>query len=217
MRTRLIALTVLFAAAAVACSVVDEGKVERIDPRLGLDDTLPQTTLDSTTTTLLATTTTGLEPATTLGVQTEQVRLYFVASGQLTPALRPLASPVTLAQIVAALQLGPPDDDSGAGLRTIVPNDVEIRVTTDGTGVASVVLPEDFFELVPVPNDQRLVIAQLVLTITQRPGVGQVIFNQAVPLPGGQVRPAGQQLTFSDYESLTDSNSQFDNAPTVDG
>ncbi len=214
MRARLIVLSIVFAATAVACSVVDEGKVERIDPQFGLDDTLPSSTLSATTTTQLVTTTTGLETTTTL-VQTEQVSLYFVASGQLTPVLRPLASPVTLAQIVAALQLGPPTDDSGAGLRTIVPSDADIRVTTDGTGVARVNLPEGFFELVPVNNDQRLVIAQLVLTITQRPGVGQVIFNQAVPLPAGQSRPAGQQLTFSDYKSLTDSNPQFDPDPTV--
>jgi len=214
MRVRVVGLGVLFAATAVACSVVDQGKVERIDPQFGLDDTLPSSTFRSTTTTQLATTTTGFETTTTQ-VFTEQVRLYFVASGQLTYVLQPLASPVTSAQIVAALQLGPPEDSSGAGLRTIVPSNVEIRVTTDGTGIARVTLPDGFFDLVPVPNNQRLVIAQLVLTITNIRGVGQVTFNQAVPLPGGQVRPAGQQLTFSDYESLTDSNLQFDADPTL--
>ncbi len=213
MYRRLAILCALFTLVAVACSVVDDGKVERIQPQFGVDDTLPSSTLGSTTTTQLVTTTTGLETTTTL-VQTDDVRLYFVASGQLTPALRPLASPVTLNQIVAALQKGPPEDDSGAGLRTIVPSNIEIRVSTDGSGVAFVSLPEGFFELVPVTNDQRLVIAQLVLTITQRPGVGQVTFNQAVPLPSGQVRPAGQQLTFSDYQSLTDSSSGFNNEPT---
>ncbi|CAN5419178.1 hypothetical protein BH10ACT2_BH10ACT2_11910 [soil metagenome] len=216
MHRRLAILCAVFTVVAVACSVVDDGKVERIQPQFGLDNTLPSSTLGSTTTTQLATTTTGLETTTTqVQIDLEPVRLYFVASGQLTPASRPLASPVTLNQVVAALQLGPPDDDSGAGLRTIVPNNVEIRVSTDGSGVARIILPEGFFDLVPVANDQRLVIAQLVLTITQRPGVGQVTFNQAVPLPGGQVRPAGQQLTFSDYQSLTDSSSGFNNEPTL--
>lgn len=213
MRRRTITVAALLWFVAAACGVVEDGKVERIDPQFGLDDTLPSTTMEATTTTILATTTTGFETTTTQ-VQTEQVRLYFVASGQLTYVLQGLASPVTLPQIIAALQAGPPAGDLGAGLRTIVPSDVEIRVTTDGSGVASVTLPPGFFELVGVQNDQRLVIAQLVLTLTVSRGVGQVVFNQAVPLPTGQVRLAGQQLTFNDYESYTDSNPQFAPDPT---
>lgn len=212
MRRRAIALGVLFAVVPVACSVVDDGKVERIDPPFGLDDTLPSSTFIETTTTQLATTTTGLETTTT-NVQTEQVELYFVASGQLTYVLQLLASPVTFQQIIAALQQGPPAGDQGIGLRTIVPSEADIRVDTDGTGVASVTLPLDFFEGL-LPSDQRLVIAQLVLTITRTSGIGQVVFNVDVPLTTGQVFPAGQRLTFSDYESYTDPNSPLSPDPT---
>lgn len=212
MRRRVFVLGVLLTVIAVACSVVDDGKVERIDPPFALDDTLPSSTSIETTTTQLATTTTGLETTTTI-VQTEQVRLYFVASGQLTYVLQPLASPVTFQQIIAALQIGPPTGDVGIGLRTIVPSDADIRVDTDGTGVAFVTLPENFFEGL-LPSDQRLVIAQLVLTITRTSGIGQVVFNVDVPLTTGQVFPAGQRLTFSDYESYTDPNSPVAPDPT---
>ena len=207
MRIRLAAMCVLITAVAVACSVVDEGKVERIDPQFGLDDTLPSTST-STSTTLFETTTTGLAPTSTL--VNEPVTLYFVTNGQLTPSLQPMATPVTLQKIITALQLGP----SGDGLRTVVPDDVEIRVTTDGSGVATIFLPDNFFELVAQP-EQRLVIAQLVLTITSSRGIGQVVFNQRVPLPGGTERPAGLQLTFSDYAVYTGTSPQFSPDPTV--
>lgn len=211
MRRRAIILGLLCAVTPVACSVVDEGKVERIDPPFGLDDTLPSSTFIETTTTQLATTTTGLETTTT-NVQTEQVELYFVASGQLTYVLRLLASPVIFEQIIAALKQAP-TGDVGIGLRTIVPSEADIRVDTDGTGVAYVTLPLNFFEGL-LPSDQRLVIAQLVLTITRSSGIGQVVFNVDVPLTTGQVFPAGQRLTFSDYESYTDPNSPVSPDPT---
>ena len=211
MRGRVVILGTALVATAVACSVVDDGKVERIDSRFGLD-TVPSSTLE-TTTTQLATTTIALETTTpaTL-VQTEQVRLYFVTSGQLNFVVQSLLTPVALPQIVAALQFGPPED---AGYRTIVPKGSDIvHVTSDGTGVATVTLRADFFDLVDV-LDQRLVIAQLVLTLTKSSGIGQVVFNLAVPLPSGTVRAAGQKLTFADYDSmLTDSSTPVGPDPT---
>ncbi|MEQ1874151.1 MAG: GerMN domain-containing protein [Ilumatobacteraceae bacterium] len=211
MRARVITLGLLFAIIPVACGVVDEGKVERIDPPFGLDDTLPSSTFIETTTTQQATTTIPLE-TTTIQLQTEPVRLYFVASGQLTYVLQDMAAPVAFPQIIAALQQAPVGD-VGIGLRTIVPNDADIRVDTDGTGVAYITLPENFFEGL-LPSDQRLVIAQLVLTITRTSGIGQVVFNVDVPLTTGQVFPAGQRLTFSDYESYTDPNTPVGPDPT---
>ena len=204
MRGRVTLFGIVLVVTAVACSVVDDGKVERIDPH-GLDDTVPSTTTPETTTTQFETTTSGLETSTTQ-VATEQVTLYFVSSGQLTPKTRALASPVTLGQIIAALQSGPPNGAEGDGLQTIVPDIPDLIRVTTANGVAIVTLPIDFFELVPVAIDQRLVIAQLVLTLTSSRGVGQVVFNLRVPLPLGQERPAGQQLTFSDYVSLTGSS-----------
>lgn len=203
MRRRITLLAAGLALTVVACGVVEDGKVERIDPQFGLDDTLPSTTASPTTTTLpLQTTTIGLETTTTQ-VLTELVQLYFVDSGRLTPFSLALASPVSLSRVILALQQAPPDQ----GLRTIVPSEATILVSTNGTGVASVTLPDGFFDSIE-GNEQRLVIAQLVLTLTNRPGIGQVIFNIPVLLPNGGVRNSGQPLTFSDYAIYTSATPQ---------
>lgn len=212
--TRSLPLRVLGIAAAIAatgfvagaCGVVGTGKVEQIDPPFGLSDTLPTTTTTTLPPTTEAPTTSGLETTTTPQVQSEQVRLYFIASGQLTYVTAQLPSPVALAQIVSALQNGPPEGELGTGLRSAVPGEpTVITVTTDGTGIARVDLPPDFFQGIPL-GDQRLVTAQLVLTLTDSRGIGQVVFNQAVPKPSGEVIPAGQPLSFRDFQELLSSS-----------
>jgi len=204
MRLRVLVIIASLATVQMACSVVEEGKVDQIDPPFGLDDTLPTTSTIVTTTTMAATTTSGLETTTTPPVQSEQVRLYFVASRQLTSVTAQLPSPVTLPQIVAALQAGPPEGELGTGLRSTVPPLAEIDIIEDRSGVAQVELPEGFFDTIS-PGDQRLVIAQLVLTLTDSRGIGQVVFNQAVPKPSGEIIPAGQPLAYRDYLSLLSS------------
>lgn len=206
MHRRITLLATALALTVVACGVVEDGKVERIDPQFGLDDTLPSTTSPTTTTLPLQTTTSGVEPTTTVPeVQVEQVQLYFVDSGRLRPVFQPLAFPASLPQVIFALQQGPPPDQ---GLRTILPGtEVQILVSANGTGVASVTLPDDFFDSIE-GNEQRLVSAQLVLTLTNRPGVGQVTFNIPVLLPNGGVRIAGQPLTFSDYATYMSATPQ---------
>jgi hypothetical protein len=210
-------LVVLAALAAVpaACSVVGDGKVERVNPPAGLGDTLPSTTTTElvTTTTELVTTTSGLETTSTQ-VQTEQVRLYFIASGQLNYVAQALPAPVTVGQILAALQAGPPDGDLGRGLRSALPpaRDAEISVTKNDAGVASVTLPTGFFDKISLA-DQRLVTAQIVLTLTDSRGIGQVQFNLAVPKATSEVAPAGSLLTRADFSSLLESSI----TPTTEG
>ena len=204
MRLRVLVIIASLATVQMACSVVEEGTVDQINPPFGLDDTLPTTSTIVTTTTMAATTTSGLETTTTPPVQSEQVRLYFVASRQLTSVTAQLPSPVTLPQIVAALQAGPPEGELGTGLRSTVPPLAKIDIIEDRSGVAQVELPEGFFDTIS-PGDQRLVIAQLVLTLTDSRGIGQVVFNQAVPKPSGEIIPAGQPLAYRDYLSLLSS------------
>jgi spore germination protein GerM len=160
----------------------------------------------STTTTELISTTSALVPTTV--VQTEPVRLYFIASGQLTYVATPLPAPAALGQIVAALQDGPPAGDLGRGLRSAVPpaRVAEIKVTSNNSGVALVELPPGFFDTISL-SDQRLVTAQLVLTLTDSRGIGQVQFNIAVPKPNGEVAPPGQLLARADFLSLLESSS----------
>lgn len=202
-RVRLLVLTTLVCVPVAACTVVDDQRVERIDPQYGLDDTLPSTTTTiATTTTLAATTTSGLDTTTTAAVQTDEVLLYFIASGQLTPFPQNLPAPVATPQLIAALLEGPPEGELGTGLRSALPQGVFIRVVPDSTGIAQVQLPIGFFETIPV-GDQRLVVGQLVVTLLSNlRGVGQVTFNQSVTKPTGELVPPGQPLTYGDYDEL---------------
>lgn len=200
MRRRTAALTTACLLALAACSVVDDTAVDPVDPPFGLSDTALTTTTAAVTTTIDVSTSVGpdtTEPA----VQSEQVRLYFIASGQLTYVVTQLPTPVTLAQLVSALQAGPPTGDLGTGLRSAVPALLEIRVATDGSGIAEVELPEGFFDAMTV-GDQRLVVAQVVLTLTDSRGIGQVTFDQAVPKPSGELTPAGEPLAYRDFQAL---------------
>ena len=203
MRARLLVITAAIVGLA-ACSVVEDGKVERIRPPYGLEDTLPSTTTTiATTTTAAATTTSGLETTTTQPqVVTEDVQLYFIASGRLKPVTKPLPSPIVAVQLMAALQEGEPAGDLGTGLRTALPAFPEILVETDTTGIAYVQLPEDFFFAMPV-GDQRLATGQIVVTLlTNLRGVGQVTFNQAVPKASGELITPGDPLTLADFDAL---------------
>ena len=208
MRGRSVVLTSVLLLAvpmvAVACGVVGPGTVEHINPPAVLSQTIPTTTLPPTTD---AATSTSGQQTTTTQVQTEQVRLYFIASGQLNPASAALAAPASLTQIMAALQGGPPQGDAGQGLRTALPPVItaadEIKVANNNKGVAVVELPKRFFDNIAVA-DQRLVIAQIVLTLTDSRGIGQVEFNQTVPRASGESVAAGSPLSRADFVSLTD-------------
>ncbi|MEY4175422.1 MAG: Sporulation and spore germination [Actinomycetota bacterium] len=202
MRARALVTSLAIVLVVAACSVVGDGKVDTIDPPFGLADTAaPSTTAAPTTTVLASTTTIGLETTTTL-VQTEPVRLYFITSGQLLYVEGALPAPAALQQIVAALQLGTePLGDLGAGLRSAVPSAAEIRVLDTGAGIANVELPVGFFDGIPA-LDQRLAIGQIVLTLTDSRGVGQVQFDLAVPDATGQVIQPGTPLSRLDYVPL---------------
>lgn len=203
MRTRvllLVATSLGVAFATAACSVVGDGKVDRVDAPFGLDETIASTTTLPPTTTALETTTTGLDTSTTV-VPTEPVRLYFITGQQLTFVPRPLPADPSLPQIMAALLAGPPKDELGVGLRTALLEDVPIDASNNNAGVAVVELPDGFFDDIPV-GDQRLATAQIVLTLTDSRGIGQVQFNQPVPKPSGALTPAGQPLARSDFAAL---------------
>ena len=178
-RPRLVALSGLaaFIALGSACGVVGNNGVERIAPPGALLATVPSST--DPTTSEAATSTSGAA-TTAVAVQTEPVRLYFIASGHLTYVATPLASPVSLEQILAALQAGPPVGALGQGLRTAVPaaatNADGLHAENTNAGVAIVDLPRHFFDSIAV-SDQRLVIAQIVLTLTDSRGIGQVTFD----------------------------------------
>jgi spore germination protein GerM len=183
------------------CSVSSSGEFERIstvDIPFGLASPVSTTTTSTTTTTV-----SGTDPVT--DVVEQPVDLYFVLSSSVIRVQRNVASPATAAQVLALLAEGPANDPLYAGLRSALPRDLraEVRVTR---GVAIVDATRTFLTALQ-PADQRLAVAQIVLTLTSRPGVGQVIFRLdgeaiAVPRGRGDIVDPGTPVTFDDYANL---------------
>jgi spore germination protein GerM len=207
MRTRLAVIIVSLVALIVSCGIPDSGGVSRIADKDvgGLSDTLPTTTTSTTPPTIETTIPVETSPPTTAAV--EDVTLYFISGGVLVPVPSPIAKRARVNQILSALQGGVPKEGSD-GLRTAVPTAaLPITATEDGSGVATVDLPSGFYDQIP-PEDQLLVIGQIVLTLTEIPGIGQVLFKQndqlvSVNRVSGLSDPT-QPLARRDYASLLD-------------
>ncbi|MEY4361866.1 MAG: putative Lipoprotein GerMN domain [Actinomycetota bacterium] len=189
-----------------ACGVPGGSSSRPIDP-----DAVPPA-LNATTTTLdpsLEPTTTTIatdqssEPSTTVPV--EPVALFYVAGNQVVAIPRLLLSPAAPPQVLAALAEGLPTGDEAAGLRNAIPRGLMASVSVE-RGIATVDLPPTFSVDVQ-GSDQRLAIAQIVLTLTRRAGIGQVIFTSdraplAVPRGRGDLTSPGGLVACDDYDNL---------------
>jgi hypothetical protein len=213
MINRLTTISVGLVALLVACGIPDSGQVSQVHNDLGpLDDTIPTTTTTTPPTTIEPTTTTT--PAiTTTTIATEDATLYFISGGILVPVDRPMRKGASASEVLGALQEGPPSGDIGVGLRSAVPtqNRAELTVSEDGSGVATVDLPPNFFEpSIISQEDQRLAIGQIVLTLTEVGRIGQVRFTQAgvpigVPRGSRELSQPGEPLPPRDYQELLES------------
>ena len=135
----------------------------------------------------------------------ETVDLYFISNNRVLATRIQIASPATTSQVLAALVAGPPSGNAGLGLRSALSQQLNATIqiakgiaTIDSTGFILAGLS---------PVDQRLAIAQLVLTFTRRPGIGQVIFSVngvqiAVPRGKGDLVKPGVPVSFDDYFAL---------------
>ncbi len=199
---------------AGACGVPGSSSFERINPPPELATTT--TTAPATTTraprsstvappTTTATTTSTTEAPTTSTNPVYSTSLYFVTgSGQLTPIIRQLASSATQ-QVLTELADGVPVGDEYGGLTTAIPAGTELVVTT-ASGLATVELPPTFLTDTP-PQNQTIAVAQIVLTLTARPGIGQVRFTsgdepQEVLRANGSLTNAGDVVACEDYSIL---------------
>lgn len=203
MRYRILAVLSGLAIVTLSCGVPSSSKFTAIDKKnipFGLSET---TALPTTTTTIAPeSTTTVVEPPTTIA--TETVLLFFIAGTQLVSVTQLLPSPASLAQTMSVLETGPPRE-FGVGLRTAIPERSQSRLGESG-GVVTVDLTPAFF-IAMAPQDQRLAIAQIVLTLTNQRGVGQVTFTQngapiGVLRGGGDLTQPGQLLVSADYGQL---------------
>jgi hypothetical protein len=198
---------------ATSCSIPGDGSVKQIDPdqipyELNATTTSPPpTTVSATTTTTPVVETTTSTISSTIPV--EIVRLFFVAGAQIVPIDRLLLSPAAAPQVLAALSEGPPEGDAAAGLRSALPVGFVAEVSVE-RGIATVVLPATFITDIP-GGEQRLAVAQIVLTLTRQSGVGQVRFTsnnepQSVPRGRGDLSAPGASVACDDYANLLPSN-----------
>lgn len=196
-----------------SCSLPGDGSVKQIDAdkipyELNATTTSspPTTVPASTTTTPVVETTTSTSSST---IPVEIVSMFFVAGTQVVPIDRLLLSPAAAPQVLAALSEGPPEGDAAAGLRSALPVGFAAEVTVE-RGVATVVLPGAFITELP-GGEQRLAVAQIVLTLTRQSGVGQVRFTsnnepQSVPRGRGDLTTPGATVACDDYANLLPSN-----------
>jgi hypothetical protein len=199
--------------ATSSCSIPGDGSVKRIDPdqipyELNATTTSPPpTTVPATTTTAPVVESTTSTISSTIPV--EIVRLFFVAGAQIVPIDRLLLSPAAAPQVLAALSEGPPEGDAAAGLRSALPVGFVAEVSVE-RGIATVILPGTFITDLP-GGEQRLAVAQIVLTLTRQSGVGQVRFTsdnepQSVPRGRGDLSTPGATVACDDYANLLPSN-----------
>lgn len=199
--------------AAGACGVPGSSSFERINPppELATTTTAPTTTsrAPSSSTaapsTTAATTTSTTEAPTTSTNPVYSASLYFVTgSGQLTPIIRQLASSAAQ-QVLTELADGVPVGEEYGGLTTAIPPGTSLVVTTE-SGLATVELPPTFLTDTP-PQNQTAAVAQIVLTLTARPGIGQVRFTsgdepQEVLRPDSSLTNPGEVVACEDYSSM---------------
>jgi len=135
----------------------------------------------------------------------ETVDLYFIIANRLVATKIQIASPATTTQVLSALVAGPPSGDAGSGLRSAIAASLQAKLDVS-KGI--VMIDANNFLLAGLsPIDQRLAIAQLVLTFTSRPGIGQAKFSVngvsiAVPRGRGDLSKPGDPVSFDDYISL---------------
>jgi spore germination protein GerM len=198
-RRRIIPL--LAVALTGACSIADSGSFERIpNASVPFDLSSPAETRPVVTTTVAV----DVDEADG-ELLLEPVNLYYVAGSRLVRVQRQLATPATSAQVLAALTETPTADPGLAGLRSALPRGLPLEVEVS-RGVARVDASRPLLDGLSA-LDQRLAIAQIVLTLTSRPGVGQVVITVegspiAVPRGRGDLVAAGTPVTYDDYASL---------------
>lgn len=196
--------SVLMLAVLSSCAVPNSGSYQQVAPAdipFGLN--APQTTLPPTTTT-----TTVLDPPSLESVPiavSEPIDLFFISNSRIIKVQRNVASPANPAQALSSLVEGPNTSPEFVGLRTALPTTFTASVDVI-RGVARVDATRTFLNSLS-GFDQKLAIAQIVLTLTSRPGVGQVLFSVdskliSVPRGRGDSVASGVAVTFDDYASL---------------
>ena len=187
-----LALTVIGA----GCSIPADGSFQEIpDSEVPFELSVSQTTLPEASATTLPGTDTS----------TEAIDAYFISNSRVLKIVRLVASPAGPDQALATLGSLDTQDPALAGLRTAIPRSFSASVSVE-RGVANVDSTRGLLDTLS-PLDQRLAVAQIVLTLTSRPGIGQVTFSvdgtpTGVPRGRGDLAGPRTPVTFDDYVNL---------------
>ena len=195
-----------------ACGIGSSDTVEELQPDdlAALDQTsttsttVPDTEPPVETAGPVEVTTTTLD-TTTSTVATTDVMLYFINGSQLVGVETPAPLPLEERRILAALAAGPPPEEFEAGLRNAVPVDLVRRTRQVGHRITVDLRGEPFRSI--DSEDQRLVVAQIVLTLTDQPAIAEVLFTtDGEPLRvyqrDNELTDPGEPVTRDDYEEL---------------
>jgi spore germination protein GerM len=171
MKCRFIATLIILASALPACGVpLNERAQEITDVPFGLLD--PQA---------------SEPPEANIPTEGTAVQIFLVDSSRTQLiAVERRSAETDLPSVVEALLGGPTRAESRQGLTSAFPDETQVAGVDLVGGVASVDLTADF-ATTDGPT-QRLAIAQMVLTLTGRPGVGRVSFTlvgQPIDIPRG--------------------------------
>ncbi len=113
--------------------------------------------------------------STTANGSGEEVSVYFAKDGRLVASSRRIEPPVTPERLLDVLNKGPTKSDITAGLRSALPESTSFDSVSVDRGTVRVDLARPFTAL--SSTDQTLALAQLVYTLTGRPGIGSVRFT----------------------------------------
>jgi hypothetical protein len=163
---------------------------------------LQETTTSTVPTTVPIATTTTIAPTTTTTPRTDPVTVYFVLGSRLTTVVRQLDKPVSPTEVMIELQQGPQRGERPVGMRSSVQPDMIGEVEVVG-GIADVDLAPTVLEL--RGSEQILAFAQIVGTLTERPGIGRVSFSiegRPVDAPRGDGSLASGSVSRDDYNDL---------------
>jgi spore germination protein GerM len=133
----------------------------------------------------------------------EDVVLYFVRDGRLVRATRPLPMSPTPGRVLASLREGPTRAESSSGVRSALPAQSSVRSVSLAGGTATVDLARRFTTL--SSSDQLLALAQIVYTLTARPGIGQVRFTlqgESTEVPRANGSLTSNRVSRDDYAPL---------------
>ncbi len=134
-------------------------------------------------------------------ITTESVDLYFTSDKGFVRVTRDVTTPLFLLNLVDALAAEPNDADNN--FRSAVGPD-DVQGVSVRAGVASVKLDKSFLDLPTA--EQRLAVAQLVLTLTARPGIGQINFvvgDEPVHVPRADGTLAKGAVSRDDFLELS--------------